>query len=220
MKILTTNNLLTFFYSLFFNIKYLPFKYAMRVPILISPKVKIERLCRGGIVFEYEPKYGDIRIGLNASRGYITKMSYLSISRDGRLTFRGRVKLSAGISIRIDKGNLTFGAKTFVNGNCMFRCTKSIILGDELLVGWNVNFSTDDGHYIIENNKIKLKEKDINVGRHVWIASDTKIAKGVKISNDSVVAQNSLVTSQFFESNILIAGIPAKIVKNNINWKK
>ena len=43
--------------------------------------------------------------------------------------------------------------------------------------------------------------------------------KDVKISRNSVVAYGSLVTKKFEQENVLLAGIPAKIVKENIYWK-
>lgn len=218
MKNFSIGNIIIFVYSIFFNFRFLPVKQAIMLPILISPKIKIDKLNRRNISIVFNPKFGDIQIGINSSRGLITHCGYLSVSKNGKLIFRGRIKLCSGVSIRIDRGYISFGAKTFVNGNSMFRCTNSILLGEKLLVGWNVSFSTDDGHYIIENNKRKEKEESINIGEHVWIASDTKISKGVNIAGNCIIGQNSLVTSKFSESNVLIAGVPAKIVKHNVNW--
>ncbi len=46
------------------------------------------------------------------------------------------------------------------------------------------------------------------------------ILKGATIFDNSIVAFGSIVTKSFTETNVIIAGIPAKIVKTNINWKK
>lgn len=214
----TITNLIIFLYSIYFNLRYIPFKQAIHIPILISPRVKIDQLRKGDIKLFCPPSFATVRLGLIASKGIATNRSYLSITKGGELIFRGKVKLCKGISIRIDNGSIDFGAKAFVNANCMIRCTNSISFGESLLVGWNVSVSTDDGHIIVEGNNVKQKEKPIHIGSHVWIASDVKIAKGVIVPDGCVVAQNSLVISEFHHKNTLIAGMPAKVIKHNIEW--
>jgi acetyltransferase-like isoleucine patch superfamily enzyme len=44
-----------------------------------------------------------------------------------------------------------------------------------------------------------------------------KILKNVKIGSGSVIAANSLVNSDIPE-NCLAAGIPARVIKTNVNW--
>ncbi|WP_261156851.1 acyltransferase [Serratia liquefaciens] len=43
--------------------------------------------------------------------------------------------------------------------------------------------------------------------------------KGTNIASGCVVAANSVVSGDFLESNCLIAGSPARVVKRNISWK-
>lgn len=49
---------------------------------------------------------------------------------------------------------------------------------------------------------------------------DVKIGKNTKIPDDSIVGWGSIVTKVFHEPNIILAGIPAKIVKRGINWDR
>ena len=44
--------------------------------------------------------------------------------------------------------------------------------------------------------------------------------KNVKIADNSIVGWGSIVTKEFNEPNVIIAGIPAKIVKRGINWDR
>lgn len=62
--------------------------------------------------------------------------------------------------------------------------------------------------------------KCIEIGKHVWIGKDSKIGKNVKIADNSIVGWGSIVTKEFNEPNVIIAGIPAKIVKRGINWDR
>ena len=44
------------------------------------------------------------------------------------------------------------------------------------------------------------------------------INKGVSIKQDTIIGTGSVVTKPFDESNVVIAGTPAKIVKRNVVW--
>ena len=52
----------------------------------------------------------------------------------------------------------------------------------------------------------------------MWITSNVIITKNVTVSEDSVVAQGAVLTSIFKKKHVLIGGVPAKIIKENIYW--
>lgn len=58
------------------------------------------------------------------------------------------------------------------------------------------------------------------IGEHVWIASYVDVLKGVNIPDGSVIAYRSCVTKAFNEKGSLIAGYPAKVIRDNIEWKR
>lgn len=51
------------------------------------------------------------------------------------------------------------------------------------------------------------------IGDNVYIAPGVKIIGDVKIPNNTAIGANSVVTKSFAEENMMIAGIPAKIIK-------
>lgn len=66
-------------------------------------------------------------------------------------------------------------------------------------------------------NRINIS-KDITIGEHVWIGANVSILKGCKIPNNSVIGTGAIVTKKFEKEGICIAGNPAKVVKEEINW--
>jgi len=60
--------------------------------------------------------------------------------------------------------------------------------------------------------------KNVTIGNHVWVGAHASILKGSVIPNNCVIATRSVITKVFNESHAVIAGIPAKIVKHNIDW--
>lgn len=86
----------------------------------------------------------------------------------------------------------------------------------------NIVFRSSDGHviYDLESKKIINKPKPINIQDHVWIGASVIILKGSTVCKNSIIGTASLVTKSFSEENIIIAGNPAKKVKENINWDR
>jgi carbonic anhydrase/acetyltransferase-like protein (isoleucine patch superfamily) len=97
-----------------------------------------------------------------------------------------------------------------------------IRIGEDCMFAYDIDLRTGDSHSIIDSiSKQRINyAKDINIGNHVWIASHVSILKGVSIADNSVVATRAVVTKTFTEKNILIGGMPAKKIKENIDWKR
>lgn len=97
-----------------------------------------------------------------------------------------------------------------------------IDIGKDCMFAYNIDLRTGDSHSIIDSitNKRINYAKNITIGDHVWIASHVSILKGSIISDNSVVATRAVVTRPFEDENILIGGMPAKKLKENINWDR
>lgn len=100
--------------------------------------------------------------------------------------------------------------------------------GDNLTIGNNCMSSDNvqiwsDGHSIIDNNTKKVlnaEPANIIIGNHVWLNQGVRILKKAQIQDDSIVGMNSIVTKSFTDKNVILAGVPAKIVKRDINWSQ
>ena len=78
---------------------------------------------------------------------------------------------------------------------------------------------SSDSHSILSLDGCRInKGGNVYIGNHVWVCNGVRIMKGSMIGDDSVIGSNALVSGQSFDSNSLIAGIPAKKVKDGINW--
>jgi len=96
---------------------------------------------------------------------------------------------------------------------------KHILVGDECMFSRNAKIMTSDGHPIFQNNVLVNQAKDIRIENNVWLADNVTILKGVHIGKNSVVGINSTVTKNIVSSTI-VAGNPAKEVKNMITWSQ
>ena len=128
------------------------------------------------------------------------------------------VEFSGGNNQEISIGN------NFLSGGCNLYCLEEnskITIGNDCMFSTDICFLNGDAHAIkdFSNNVINFS-KGINIGNHVWIGKFAKISKNVNIPDNCVVGMSSLVTKQFKTNNAIIAGNPAKIIKNNIVWER
>lgn len=207
--------------SLLLCLRYLPFKQAIHIPITFSSNVIIEELHRGCICFKSERIRRHIAVfGLGGTAGLSHNKARISIQKGGRLILGENICLCQGTSIRIDNGGtLEIDDGMYCNKNSFFRVHNNISFGSNALIGWNCYFCDYDGHTVFRDGKPQQSSLPIKIGNHVWIASNSTISKNVSIADGSIVACGSVVTRKFEEKNIMIGGIPATKLLENVNWE-
>lgn len=97
-----------------------------------------------------------------------------------------------------------------------------ITIGKDCMFAYDIDVRTGDSHSIVDNktNKRINHAENIEIGDHVWVASHVSILKGVVLPSNVVVATRSVVTKSFHDEHVVLGGIPATVIKNNINWDR
>ena len=110
--------------------------------------------------------------------------------------------------------NIFVGENFYANFNCTFLDVCPITIGDNAMIGPNVQFLTPL-HPLNAQERISGLEygKPITIGDNVWIGGSAIILAGVELADDVVVAAGAVVTKSFSEGDIVLAGNPAKIIK-------
>lgn len=206
--------------SAYFCFRYLPFKQAIYVPIHVLSAIEYD--IKGKVVLDYDYKTKKIYINGSGSPAvqHFPK-GRLMIAAGGTLILRGSGVIGNGMSIRIDEnGTIILGADFFINNNCLLRSDRIIEIGDHCVMGWNVTINTTDGHQLFVDDQPRETSGDIRIGHHVWISQGVAIGKNCSIANETVIAQCSVVSKSLQKEHCLYGGIPARLIKENVSWKK
>lgn len=206
--------------TIYYNIKIFGFRKGLRIKVLFHYKTNVN-VHRGGIEVFDSAGSGAVKIGFGGTDGIVGQSSSIII-RNGKVKFLGKANLASGVSIRADKGCITFGDNFSCNKNCFFSSNSLVKFGNDVLLGWNISIRDGDGHPIWTSNVKNDDCSPIMIGNHVWIAADVDILKGAMVPDGCIVACRSLVTKKFDDKfkDSVIGGIPAKCIKTNIKWER
>jgi acetyltransferase-like isoleucine patch superfamily enzyme len=128
--------------------------------------------------------------------------------------------------IHINNCKLKIGRDFSSNGTTinLDNCEKtSVSIGNDCMFSWDVLILPSDSHTIRCNKTKKMlnfAKKGVSIGNHVWLAHGVCILKESSIPDNTVVGMRSMVNKQFSETNTIIAGTPAKVIKRNISWSR
>jgi acetyltransferase-like isoleucine patch superfamily enzyme len=108
--------------------------------------------------------------------------------------------------------NIRIGARVFINQNCTFYSLAEIVIGDDVMIGPNVNLITSEHPVAPSQRRTHLLGRPISIENGVWIAAGATVIGGVTIGENSVVAAGSVVTRDVL-ANTLVGGNPARVIR-------
>jgi acetyltransferase-like isoleucine patch superfamily enzyme len=144
---------------------------------------------------------------------------YVRIAAGGRLTVHGKVVVWRGARILILPGaHLEVGHLTRFNCNASVTCTAHLVIGSDSGLGWNSNILDGNLHELTMAGVSRPRAEPIRIGDHVWIGMGVTILGGVTVGDGAVVAAGSVVSADVPERSI-VAGTPARVVRENVSWR-
>lgn len=127
------------------------------------------------------------------------------------------VQFYSGVSLYLDtqEAKIEIGDYSFINRRTEILSKKSVKIGNDVVISWDVTIADSDYHSINDSEITK----PIVIGNHVWIGCKATILKGVTIGDGAVIASGSIVTKDVPEYT-LVGGNPARVIKENVIWHR
>lgn len=138
-----------------------------------------------------------------------------------------RLRLSKIIGTQIDESTTIFppfytnfgrfislGKNVFINHACSFLDIGGITIEDDVQIGPRVNI-TSENHPLDPSDRKALIPKPVVIRRNAWIGAGATILPGVTVGENAVVAAGAVV-SRDVPANTVVAGVPAKVIKEQL----
>ena len=110
-------------------------------------------------------------------------------------------------------GNITIGARTFVNYNLTALDVAAITIGEDCQIGPGVQLLTPTHPLEAEPRRDKLEAaRPITIGDNVWLGGGAVVLPGVTIGDNAVIGAGAVVTKDV-PANVVAVGNPARPVR-------
>ena len=120
-------------------------------------------------------------------------------------------RVLCGNNLEIENNSLPVLNSLVVSGGCYIHASCGIKIGEGTIWSFNVSMVSLD-HDLSDYNKPTTKGP-IVIGRNCWIGAGAVILSGVILGDRTIVGANSVVNKSFLQGNVIIAGSPAKVIK-------
>jgi maltose O-acetyltransferase len=140
------------------------------------------------------------------SKGNLKKLKKLFQTAGAGLIIEGGFHCDYGDRISI-------GDNVYININCSILDGGLITIGNDVLIGPNVQLLTIN-HPLEPQQRLEKKSlvKNITISNNVWVGAGAILLPGITVGENSVIAAGSVV-SRDIQPNCLVAGNPAKLIK-------
>lgn len=129
------------------------------------------------------------------------------------IAFNG-TQIGRGVILSIGQSAyLSIDRNSYITDGSRIAAQNSIIIGSNCAISFGVTIFDDDGHGF----GLPPYSAPIVIEDDVWIGCNVIVLKGVKIGKGSVVAAGSVVNKSC-PPHSLLAGVPARIVREGVHW--
>lgn len=135
------------------------------------------------------------------------------------LEIEGNVSLYPGVIISAINAKVVIKNGTIINGGSHVIALKGVEIGEDCLLAQGVMIRDNDGHKLGDSvdKELVMGIDKVVIGNHCWLGQKAMILKGVTLQ-DNVVVAGGAVVSKSVEAGNIVAGVPAKTIKEKINW--
>jgi len=117
------------------------------------------------------------------------------------------------------EARLTIGDNSYLANGSMVLSQQEVRIGSGCSISWHV-LIMDNSSYAIGygDEDPQVRVQPVFIGDHVWIGCRAVIIKGVSVGDGAVISNNAVVTSDV-PPGTLVAGNPARVVREKVVWK-
>lgn len=211
-----SKNKFNLLFTLYFNIRFLPWKQAKHLPLYFYGHPKLLAAGNGRIIIDNKKIYkGMVKINQTTETPCHSNGQTEILFKGKTIVFKGKADIRCGCRI-LTWGNseLIFGNNFFSGNQVSICCSKNIIFGDNVNIGHQNQIFDTSFHfiYLADTKEVYNNSAPVIIGHNSWITNRCSILKGTRLPAYSVLAAGSTANKDYSEESegTLFVGVPAK----------
>lgn len=200
------------------NFRFFPAKTALKFPIIILRGTSVTIGKSASLTLTCKPSTGLLRLGGLDIRWHPKGVRSI-VAIEGSIVLSGRAYFGYNSNIIIGKDAvLELGGENHLNHDLKLLVHEKVTMGYGARVGWNTQICDTAFHYVAVDNVVSRKTKPVTIGRESWVSSYCNVGRGAVLPDYSILSTYSLLNKDYSKEgpHILLGGIPAKLIKNNV----
>ncbi|MBV7269169.1 acyltransferase [Winogradskyella luteola] len=138
-----------------------------------------------------------------------------------KLVFGDSVKIGAHSTIGVTSHMSKYGIGLKIGNNSgigeysFFGCSGGVVIGNDVIMGPYVSFHSENHNFSDSTKLIReqgVVSEGIKLGNNIWVGAKSTFLDGCEIGDNCVVAAGAVVKGKF-PSDVVIGGVPAKVLK-------
>ncbi len=207
-------------WTLYFNFHYLPFRQAIRLPIILyKPKLLS---CKGSVTITTKNiKTGMIRLGVYICSVY-PNAGIIYKNNGGKIVFNGTCVIGNNSALTIGStGSLEFGNKFSASTSLRIASRHSITFGKNTRIGWECLFMDTDFHKMTKvAGGYSRGYGRIRIGDNNWIGTRTVVLKNTYTPDYCIVSARSLLNKKYDIPPYSVIGLSSEMtIKREGVWR-
>lgn len=194
-------------------------------------------LCNDGSTIE-NPRIDGLEVEFLGRLGGVVEIEEGAVFRNTRIMAGGaglitiRKTHARGInSTRIETACPYKFKKLYIDEGCSIEGARFALLNDanllitigkDCMLSSNIVFRAADAHTVFDvvTGAVLNRSTPIVLGDHIWVGAGVTFLKGAQVASNVVIGANSLLSRKYDEECVALAGTPARVVKQGINWDR
>lgn len=111
---------------------------------------------------------------------------------------------------------LKIGNNSAIGDYTHFGAAGGIQIGNDVIMGSYISFHSENHNFSDSSKLIReqgVTSRGIKLGNNIWVGAKVTFLDGCVVGDNTVIAAGAVVNS-VFPNNVVIGGVPAKIIKN------
>ncbi len=206
--------------TLYFNFSKFPFATAKKLPVYFYGSVRIKSI-GGEIIIDAPIRRAMIGFGQPYEIITCSKRT-AELCLEGKMIFKGHVQFGIDYFVHVAKGaTLEMGHMSSLGNNGKIICYDYIAFGNYARIGFESQVMDSSFHQMVDtltNEKLPMTAP-VLIGNYNYFGNRISVMPRTVTPDFCTVASNSVCNKDFtsYGANILIGGIPAKLLKKNIS---